>query len=64
MSWEIAFVVRKCDYFEERVEFEFAGHCLELLGVLESEATRVYTGFNSKRSLLAHGMELPTSNKV
>lgn len=62
MSWEIAFVFRKCDLFEERVEF--GGHCLELLGILKVEATTIYTGFNSKRWLLAHRTELSTSDKV
>jgi hypothetical protein len=49
VSWEIAFVFRKCDRFEERVEFGGRGHCLELLGILKVKATMVYTDFSSKR---------------
>lgn len=40
VSWEMAFVFRKCDLFEERVES--GGHCLELLGILKVEVTTIY----------------------
>lgn len=49
MFWEIVFVFRKCDRFEERVEFGGRGYCLEFLGILKVKVIMVYIDFSSKR---------------